>query len=128
MIRMRATLVVASLSALLLVLFGGGCGRSDLIDSAFVTDDGGADVGSDGTLADVGSDAFLDGPVPDAGTCTNGTRCAGKCVDVESDPANCGRCGNACQANQVCSNGACARTCAPPKVNCNRACVDPNND
>src|SRR5512140_27276 len=123
MIRMRATLVVASLSAVLFVLFGGGCGRSDLVDSAFLLGDGGPDVTTqDGQVPDTGADAS-DGQTPDGGTCTNGTKCAGKCVDVESDPANCGRCGNACRANQVCSNGACARSCAPGQINCNRACV-----
>ena len=34
-------------------------------------------------------------------------RCGTACVDVASDRANCGACGNACAANQVCSAGVC---------------------
>src|SRR5262249_27881683 len=37
------------------------------------------------------------------------TSCSGVCVNTSTDPKNCGVCGNACAANQTCSNGACAR-------------------
>ena len=33
--------------------------------------------------------------------------CSGQCVDVLSDQANCGRCGNACAAGQGCVSGVC---------------------
>jgi stigma-specific protein Stig1 len=29
------------------------------------------------------------------------------CVDVNSDPKNCGMCGHACGRGQTCSNGVC---------------------
>jgi chitodextrinase len=50
---------------------------------------------------------------PSNGRCTSplnpagGTLCASACVDINSDPANCGACGNACGAGQTCSAGAC---------------------
>ena len=41
--------------------------------------------------------------------CPSGTSfCGVECIDVLSDPANCGRCGNACAAGQTCTAGACA--------------------
>ncbi len=60
-----------------------------------------------------GNDA---GPQPDTGVaetgpapCDNGlTRCGDTCVDLQKDTANCGKCGTACGAKEVCSAGACA--------------------
>jgi hypothetical protein len=43
-------------------------------------------------------------------SCNTGmTACGNQCVDVRTDTANCGRCGNACQ-NGACSAGACPKT------------------
>ncbi|MFO0602792.1 MAG: MXAN_6577-like cysteine-rich protein [Polyangiales bacterium] len=42
-------------------------------------------------------------------------------VDTRTDNVNCGACGNACPAGQVCSNGACAATCAAPLTRCTDA-------
>jgi Stigma-specific protein, Stig1 len=33
------------------------------------------------------------------------------CVDTQTDPRNCGACGNACSTGEVCENGVCTRTC-----------------
>jgi Stigma-specific protein, Stig1 len=51
--------------------------------------------------------------------------CNDVCVDTQTDPANCGFCGNVCGAGEVCFAGVCAREhrCAP-LVNCNDVCVD----
>lgn len=37
------------------------------------------------------------------------TTCGGKCVDLQRDPANCGRCGETCGADGRCVLGLCAR-------------------
>ena len=59
-------------------------------------------------------------PLTTGGICLKGichcpgglTTCGGTCVDTKSDAANCGTCGAACLANQVClSNGSCATVC-----------------
>lgn len=43
-------------------------------------------------------------------TCAAGlVDCGGACVDVLTDAANCGACGNACAADETCFGGACAR-------------------
>jgi hypothetical protein len=35
------------------------------------------------------------------------TECAGGCVDLSTDPDNCGRCGNLCSQGDTCVNGSC---------------------
>jgi hypothetical protein len=45
------------------------------------------------------------------------------CVDLESDPQNCGGCGTSCSPNQVCSMGLCTDTCGA-LIDCGGACVD----
>jgi hypothetical protein len=48
--------------------------------------------------------------------------CGGRCVSLLSDKANCGACGNACDALEVCSAGSCG--CAPEVGVCGGACTD----
>jgi hypothetical protein len=53
---------------------------------------------------------------PEPVTCTPPeTACGDTCVNLQTDEANCGQCGRACGANEVCNNGlACqAATCLP---------------
>jgi hypothetical protein len=52
--------------------------------------------------------------------------CGGVCVDLLSDSANCGTCGQACAAGQRCEQGRCAATCSG--LMCGGTCVDANND
>lgn len=56
------------------------------------------------------------------------TDCGGTCVDVQSDPVNCGGCGNYCPTGR-CAQGACA--CPDGLTDCGGSCVDlqadPNN-
>ena len=47
------------------------------------------------------------------GSCS-GAQCGGACVDVGSDPSNCGACGVVCAASQSCSSGVCV-TAPPPQ-------------
>ncbi len=53
--------------------------------------------------ASIGFDAAADAPVCAAGE----TLCGSVCIDVSSDPDNCGACGTACPTGQICSEGVC---------------------
>jgi hypothetical protein len=71
---------------------------------------------------------------PIVGTCTGcvkacppgQTKCGQFCVDLKTDPASCGACGNVCGTNMSCQNGVCA--CLPPFTDCGGACVDLSSD
>jgi len=57
------------------------------------------------------------------------TQCDGTCVVLQSSPAHCGACGNACGAGEVCSAGMCsAMGCSSMLVACDGACVDTDTD
>src|SRR5262249_40951497 len=79
------------------------------------------------------TDARLDAPVTDVGVQTDGMRCSpltscnGTCINTNTDPMNCGTCGNTCSATTpTCLGGACVQTCAtdsgPVLTNCTNAC------
>lgn len=48
---------------------------------------------------------------PGGGEC-----CAGMCIDVLTDPLNCGACGNVCPGGHACINGVCDTNCVPTIV------------
>ncbi len=52
------------------------------------------------------------GKTPRCG-CPSGTQLCGtnQCVDTQTDPSNCGSCGNACAAGQSCQGGQCVVSC-----------------
>jgi len=51
-------------------------------------------------------------------TCGGGQACCGSgCVDTQTDPNNCGACGNTCGAGQMCCGGGCVDT-ATDSNNC----------
>src|SRR5687767_115473 len=53
------------------------------------------------------------------------TSCAGGCVDIGTDPANCGTCGGRCTGADTCVDGACQSTgCPARETNCSGECVD----
>ncbi len=53
------------------------------------------------------------GITDDAGSCpAQETLCGAACVATGNDPDNCGACGHACGASEVCSNGACGSSCS----------------
>jgi hypothetical protein len=57
--------------------------------------------------------------------------CAGACVDLERDVANCGECGRACNAeggSAVCEEGSCGIRCGSGLTTCGDYCVDTAND
>ena len=51
--------------------------------------------------------------------------CAGSCVDLLSDPGNCGGCGTVCESGS-CLDGGCG--CADGLTDCAGACVDTTSD
>ena len=78
-----------------------------------------------------------------AGNCPAGqVKCAGKCVDVTSDPAHCGNCNYRCGAGQSCMAGVCqvatpasganstggAGNCPAGQVKCGNQCIDVTSD
>jgi hypothetical protein len=75
-----------------------------------------------------GSDATAtptDNPEGNASSCDGGQSiCRGNCVDLSSDFANCGRCGNSCQAGYVCISGQCTVDCPKGQVRCGTTCVN----
>ena len=52
--------------------------------------------------------------------------CYGTCVDLDSDKENCGACGDACPANQICEDASCV--CEPELTQCGEECVDLDSD
>ena len=54
--------------------------------------------------------------------------CGTICTDVQTDSANCGDCGAACLAGQVCENGACKFNCAEGQTACEDGCYDLQED
>ena len=69
-----------------------GCGGSDLTFPADLDASGDSAATSDVLLSDGACGALM---------------CGGKCVDVLSDPTNCGGCAKACPPFQFCVNGSC---------------------
>src|SRR5262249_44063032 len=94
------------------------CGRTSLDDYHQTPD---------ASLMDVPGDIHLDGDTPPV-CAPNETQCGANCVDLQSDPANCGACGRACGAGLVCSMGTCQATCTLPLTNCSGACVNLQTD
>ena len=85
---------------------------------------------SDGGGVTLFLDGSSDGSAEDAGDpCPIYQRlCAGACISTIIDPHNCGGCGVACAAPQVCSGGACSATCLPGLSACSQSCVDTLTD
>jgi hypothetical protein len=54
--------------------------------------------------------------------------CGNACVDIYTDPANCGACGTACASGNVCSAGACALSCVATETACGGSCRDLQTD
>jgi hypothetical protein len=76
------------------------------------------------------------GPLPDASApdvavnCKLGESvCGGVCVDRQTDPKNCGECGNACPADKkFCAGGQCLAACPGGTTSCSNACIDTTSD
>lgn len=74
--------------------------------------------------------AAIDGgtSATDAGDTSCGaglTSCGAECVDTASDVRNCGSCGNACAAGEVCSGSIClSGGCPGGTTDCSGSCID----
>jgi hypothetical protein len=57
--------------------------------------------------------------------CDTGAACEGTCVDVTTDSAHCGGCGNPCPARGGCSSGSCYEWsgCSELNTTCNDVCA-----
>ncbi len=65
--------------------------------------------------------------------CFGLTACGDECVDLKTDPANCGTCGKVCPGSgseaPVCQGGQCATQCVDPfGTQCGSDCVDLQTD
>lgn len=64
-------------------------------------------------------------PTVNPTTCALGlSPCGTACVDLTSDPNNCGMCGTMCDAGTVCSASQCAAMCTVGQLQCGQGCVD----
>ncbi|MFZ5787750.1 MAG: MXAN_6577-like cysteine-rich protein [Acidobacteriota bacterium] len=71
--------------------------------------------------------AILAGCGDDTVSCPTGQQmCNNQCVNLDSNPSNCGACGTTCKTGETCSAGKCA--CGGTTTSCNGACVDFSKD
>lgn len=110
---------------------------SDAPDSAIdVPTDIARDVTAEASIdaaADVPSDASVDGPGDvitrvDGSCLTTETRCGSACIDLTSDPTNCGVCGRVCAstspgAQATCVAGVCGERCPLGTISSAGECV-----
>jgi hypothetical protein len=84
---------------------------------------GGQGGSSDGGAAAGGADAVGGSGTAECGCSRSETCCDGVCVDLSTDAANCGECGNTCAPKRgtgACSMGECAvEACDDGFVDCN---------
>lgn len=82
----------------------------------FEVGDASGDAQSSDTTAD-GASATAEAGTDGAGTggdcAANELDCSGTCVSPQTDPANCGGCGEVCSAGESCELGVCVDACAP---------------
>ncbi|MBI5531166.1 MAG: hypothetical protein HY898_00520 [Deltaproteobacteria bacterium] len=134
MSRMHSLFALLSVSAVLFLAGPLSCEG----DSESTTPGPGVDAGADGHVdatqdqaADTTVETAKDSPAESAPCPAGDTLCGVECVDLETDPSNCGGCGVACQASDVCGNGSCATWCPSGTSNCAGKCVatevDPSN-
>ncbi|MBL8685462.1 MAG: hypothetical protein JNK05_40175 [Myxococcales bacterium] len=87
------------------------CGDPPVPDASVRPDSGRMDAAD---VPAVPSDVAMDRPAIDGGCgagCASGqTCCDGQCVDLQSSPMACGRCGQACPGT-TCANGSCTNAC-----------------
>ena len=79
--------------------------------------------------ASMSGGASVTGGASAAGPCQSPlVPCGTACVNLASDPLNCGACSNVCGANMVCSNSACESTCGAGLTACMQTCANTMTD
>ncbi len=114
----------------------------DVSDDAMIVGDSGEDGGGldtggggdgDGEVGGEDDGSVDGGHIPGedgGGQCHDSllTPCDGTCVDLTTDPLNCGSCGNDCGAGMGCSDSQCGELCLFGFVNCDGTCVNIQTD
>lgn len=95
-VSMAAWLVVFAVP----VFTGGGCAEGSEFDGPSTS--GGGSVGGGGGVGGGGAGE----------PCS--TSCGGVCVNLQTDPAHCGACTNACTGGQACQQGTCVQEVCTP--------------
>ena len=73
--------------------------------------------------------ATPDGPTVDARLCGPGTSlCSKQCVSLDTDNSNCGKCGAACKAGEVCAAAKCKVSCQAGLTDCSGSCTNLQSD
>ena len=62
------------------------------------------------------------------GTTCSKTQCGFECVDITTDPRNCGACAKPCAQGNVCVTGMCMVSCPMGLSQCNGTCANLDND
>jgi hypothetical protein len=84
-----------------------------------------------GWISSLPSTGLPDASTPDvAPVCEIGENvCNATCVDLLTDPNNCGKCGDVCPADKkFCSSGTCVAACPGGTASCGSSCIDTQND
>ncbi len=90
---------------------GSACGASEAcVDGACVASCGAGAGAADAGVASGGGPTLPDGGV-NCSYSPGTSACGSSCVNLESDPGNCGACAHACTEGQVCSAGSCGPIC-----------------
>jgi hypothetical protein len=81
--------------------------------------------GAGGTPPGAGGDPGSTGSGGANQSCLSGLVLCGEiCVDLASDAANCGNCGEICPVGQFCSAGSCTTVCPDGQAQCGQSCVN----
>jgi hypothetical protein len=120
------------------VCTGGICSAPTCSDGVKNENETGIDCGGGTCPACPNGQGCTQGTDCQSGSCVGGicqaacpagqTLCGGFCKNLQTDPQNCGSCGDACPSGQnsspACVSGTCTLTCSPGYLNCNNNAVD----
>jgi MYXO-CTERM domain-containing protein len=107
---------------------GTGTGGTENTGGEQATSTGGEQASSTGGEQATGTGGTTGNEDPEP-TCTAPLSLCGEvCVDLASDPNNCGVCGNVCATGELCSAGVCTGVCGDGLTQCGQSCVDLNTD